>query len=45
MNYLDAKNYIKNIGIKKYRKWREYKKVNKINIHSNLDFYDQYLNW
>ena len=45
MNYLDAKNYIKNIGIKKYRKWRDYKKVNKINIPSNLDFYDQYLNW
>ena len=45
MNYEDAKLYIKSLGIKRYRKWREYKKENNINIPSNLDFYDDYLNW
>lgn len=46
ISYNEAKSIIKELGIKKYREWRKYKKENKIeNIPSNMEYYDQYKGW
>jgi len=46
LNYDQAKTFIINIGIKKYKEWKKHKKENKIdNIPSNLEYYQEYTSW
>lgn len=46
LSYQESKIYIKNLGIKTYRAWRNFKKENKIeNIPSDVSKYKEYLCW
>jgi hypothetical protein len=46
LTYTESKRFIKNLGIKKYKEWRKYKKDNQVDdIPANMEYYDEYTSW